>query len=55
MEQGHAIFELTEDTHDPAAPERVAGIALGLGVHGLLLLRQEGQPLGRGMMIKIGV
>ena len=55
MERGHAIFELTEDTHDPDAPERVAGIALCLGVHGLLFLMQEGQPLGRGVMIKIGV
>lgn len=55
MEQGHAIFELTEDTHDPAAPKRVAGIALGLGVRGLLFFRQEGQHLGNGVMIKIAV
>lgn len=55
MEGGHAIFELTEDTHDPAAPGRVAGIVLGLEVLALLLLRQEGQPFGKEVMIKTGV
>lgn len=29
LEQGHSIFELTENPHDPAAPERVAGTVLG--------------------------
>ena len=47
MEWGCAIFELTEDTHDPAAPERVAGVALGLGIRDLLFFRQEGSLLER--------